>query len=293
MDERVEALTQGVAEYFGVLAGDISLFYDVSADRVVYVVVDVGDLVGVTDNTAFECRGLAVRAVIHYAVTDFLRKVEAVTFKRLVCNGGARCLRCSGRIVLRLFKAPCSLFKQLHNPQALLVVREAHDLGSSVECSLPGMPERSMSEVMSERDRVGQRLVKPECARDSPRDLGYLKRVREARPVVVALRCQENLRLARKPPERLGMDDAIPVALKAGADVALLLGHITPERAVTESRVRAQDLVLLFFSHDPDTVHIYSSDFSPDTQPCIGPYSIPSLLPGISDHQPVLYVPDT
>jgi len=67
-----------------------------------------------------------------------------------------------------------------------------HELGERV---LAGVPEGRVPEVVREGDRLGEVLVQVECARDRARDLRDLDRVREARPVVVALGRDEDLRL--------------------------------------------------------------------------------------------------
>src|SRR5206468_4621873 len=52
---------------------------------------------------------------------------------------------------------------------------------------------------------------------------GRLQGVRDPRAVVVALRVDEDLRLPLEPPEGLGMDDPVAVALKRGSQIARLL----------------------------------------------------------------------
>ena len=91
-----------------------------------------------------------------------------------------------------------------------------------VQRSLAGMPERRMPQVMPQRDRFRQILVQPQRPRDRPRDLRHLQRMRQPRPIVVALRRNEYLCLVGQSPERLGVNDAIPVALEAGAVRAFL-----------------------------------------------------------------------
>src|SRR5580765_4013196 len=55
------------------------------------------------------------------------------------------------------------------------------------------------------------------------RDLRHLERMGEARPVVVALVIDEDLRLVLEPPERGRMDDAVAVALERAARRVLAL----------------------------------------------------------------------
>src|SRR5690606_33654088 len=65
-----------------------------------------------------------------------------------------------------------------------------------------------------------------ERAADRARDLRHLDRVGEPRAVVVALVVDEDLGLVLQPPEGAGVDDAVAVALKAGARRALRLGQV-------------------------------------------------------------------
>ena len=101
-------------------------------------------------------------------------------------------------------RSECSLCRKPHPvlPQRL------------VEHLLADVPERRMPEVVAQPDRLGQVLVQPQRPRHRPRDAAGLERVREPRPVVVALRRHEHLRLVLEPPERLRVHDPVAVALE-------------------------------------------------------------------------------
>ena len=94
------------------------------------------------------------------------------------------------------------LLEHVDDPQALLVVVEpaGHE---RVEHPLAGVAERRVAEIVAERDRLGQLLVQAQHLGDGPRDLRHLERVGQPRPVVVAARREEDLRLVLQPPERL------------------------------------------------------------------------------------------
>ena len=77
---------------------------------------------------------------------------------------------------------------------------------------------------MAQRDRLGQRLVQAQRGGQRARDLRDLERVRQARDEVVALGVDEDLRLVLQPAERLGVEDAVAVALERGAELVGLLG---------------------------------------------------------------------
>src|SRR5437763_1799394 len=86
-----------------------------------------------------------------------------------------------------------------------------------IQRRLAEMPERRVAEVVPQTDRLHQVLVEPQRARDGARDLCDLQRVGEPRPVVVTLGRHEHLGLMLEPPERLGVHDPVPVALKRRA----------------------------------------------------------------------------
>ena len=107
------------------------------------------------------------------------------------------------------------LLQHLHNTDTLLIMREPL-AAEPVEHRLPRMTKRRMSQIVPQRDRLRQRLIQPQRFRDRARYLRYFQRVRQARPVMVALRRKEHLRLLLQPADCLAMDDAVPVPLKAG-----------------------------------------------------------------------------
>ena len=83
-----------------------------------------------------------------------------------------------------------------------------------VERLLAGVPERRVTRVVAEPDRLDEILVQREGPGDDAGDAGRLERVGHPRPVVVAGRVDEDLRLALQPAERLGVDDPVAVALE-------------------------------------------------------------------------------
>ncbi len=83
------------------------------------------------------------------------------------------------------------------------------------------MSERRMTEVMGERNRLGQILVKPELARDRARDLRDLERMRQPRAIMIALVRQKNLRLVSQTPKGGRMQNPVAVALEGAARRAL------------------------------------------------------------------------
>ena len=85
-----------------------------------------------------------------------------------------------------------------------------------------------MAKVVAQADRLDEILVEAQRSRHRARDLRDLQRVGQPRPVVVALGRHEHLGLVLEPPERLGVDDPIAVALEGRAQRAVLLRSRTP-----------------------------------------------------------------
>ena len=176
--------------------------------RVVDVVVDVGDAVDDADDLPLERVRLAVAGVREDAVADLVRQVQP-----------------------RAIRYDCSLWRNAE-PEAL-----AEHL---VERVLARVAERRVAHVVPEPDRLGQVLVQPQRAGDDARDRGRLQRVRHARAVVVALRVDEDLRLALQAPERLRVDDPVAVALERRADGARLLRRARARASRTSARRAAR-----------------------------------------------------
>src|SRR4051794_7767354 len=94
------------------------------------------------------------------------------------------------------------------------------------------MAERGMPHVVPEPDRLDEVLVQAQSPGDSAGDRGRLQRVRHPRAVVIAGRIDEHLRLSLEAPERLGVQDAIAVALERRAQAAIILRTQSSARVV-------------------------------------------------------------
>ncbi len=167
-------------------------------DRVVDVVVDVRDAVDELHDPSLERGGRGRSRVVQDAVPDLVRQIQPAA------------------VALQV----------LDDTQRVLVVAEPtprRGLERVGQRLLAGVAERRVSEVVAERDRLGQVLVQLQRARHRARDPDHLERVGQPRAVVVALRRDEDLRLVLEAPERLGVDDAVAVALERRAQRALLL----------------------------------------------------------------------
>ena len=126
---------------------------------------------------------------------------------------------------------PCAVvLEHVDDAQALLVVLEAAGHRASSSTRSPAWPNgvcpRSWPSAMASVSSSwsAQHLG------DRPGDLRHLERVRQARPVVIAGRREEDLRLVLEPAERLAVDDAVAVALERRPDVVLGLRAQAPAR---------------------------------------------------------------
>ena len=113
-----------------------------------------------------------------------------------------------------------------------------------VERLLARVPERRVARVVAEPDRLDEILVQPERTRDDPRDRRRLQRVGHPRPVVVALRVDEDLGLPLQPAKRLRVDEPVAVALERRSHAARLLGAEATLRLVRADGERRQPRLL-------------------------------------------------
>ena len=123
-----------------------------------------------------------------------------------------------------------------HDAKGLrIVIKAAACLQAFIERGLASMPEWRMTEIMPERQCLGEILVKAERAGDRSRDLLDFERVRQPRPVVIAFVEGEDLRLVLETPEGRGMDDPVAVPPEVVARCARRL-RMQPSPALGRDR---------------------------------------------------------
>src|SRR6185437_5137564 len=86
-----------------------------------------------------------------------------------------------------------------------------------VECSLAGVAEGRMADVVYQRERFGEIAVQPERGGDGPRKLRHFNGVSEAAPVVIRVAMGKDLRLPGEASKGPRMNDAGAVALEGRA----------------------------------------------------------------------------
>ena len=155
------------------------------ADRVVDVVVNVGDPVRAMDDAALRRIRLPAARMAHDTVAHLPGEVQGPQSGRSYA-GSARLRR---------------------NPNG-----QTSSSARSPACPNGVCPRSCPSAIASVKSSFSRSARA--TVRAIPR---HLQRMRQPRPIVVALRRNEYLCLVGQPPERLGVNDAVPVALEAGA----------------------------------------------------------------------------
>ena len=220
MHEGVQTFLQRVPEKRRQLRRNVALADNLPTDCIVNVMVYIREPVGEPDDITLEGEGMAARLMLADTVNHFPRKIQ--TGAVLLQNG--------------------------NHANALLIVGKAKRT-DTVERPLPRMPERRVSEVMPKGNGLRKILVQKKCLGDRSRNLRNLQRVCHAGAVMVPLRCQKHLRLILQSTEGFGVDDAVPVPLKNGPDITLLLLAKTPQRLVGVRRARPQHPMFPLFQH--------------------------------------------
>ena len=131
-------------------------------------------------------------------------------------------------------RAPCSLWAKRRRetpssgsiPRQRARQRERARSPSWPKGVWPRSCPRAMASVRSSLSRSARAMVRAiwETSSVWVRHLGHLEGVDEPRAVVVPLGGQKHLRLVGKPAKALAVEDAVPVALEAGAQGVRLLG---------------------------------------------------------------------
>ncbi len=111
-----------------------------------------------------------------------------------------------------------------HHPQRLRVVIEAAESTQAlVKRPFTSVAERRVTEIVSQRQRLGQVLVKVKGAGERTCNLRHFERVGQARSIVIALVEHEHLRLVLEPAKGRRMDDAVAIAAEG---VAVFAGRL-------------------------------------------------------------------
>ena len=231
VDHGGDPLRLGLPQHVGGLFRQQAGVQHAGPDRILDVVVDIGDLVGHPDDPAFGGGGPGPFGVGDDAVAHLPGQVEA----------------------------PAVLFQPVHHPQALFIVLEAAG-AQGVQRPLPCVAERGVAQVVGQGHRLGQVLVEAQGPGDGPGDLGHLQRMGQPGAVEVPLRREKDLGLLLQPPERLAVDDPVPVPLVDRPEGVLGLGARPAAAPVRKAGPGRQGQVFDLFRAQTD-VHSSSLTF--------------------------------
>ena len=103
------------------------------------------------------------------------------------------------------------------------------------------------NEIVAERNGFGQILIQIQRPRNRAGNLGHLECVRQAGPVMIALRSEKHLCFVFHPAKGFGMENPVPVSLVDGADVTLRFISVPSSGIPAVRRIRTQLLKFPFF----------------------------------------------
>ena len=212
----VDALRAGVAEHGDRVVGQPAAVQHARAQRVVDVVVEVGDAVDDPDDPSLERRRLGARP-------EWQRMPSRTALVEVQRPRGGRRRAASARS------------GGSREPK-----RSRRQASSA---SSPMWPNGGWPRSWPRPIASVEVLVEAERPRDGARDLRDLERVGQPRAVVVALGGDEDLRLVLEPPERAAVHDPVAVALERRAQPAVGLGDRTPRGVGPRRRRREPGLL--------------------------------------------------
>ena len=114
-----------------------------------------------------------------------------------------------------------AMFERGQHAQRLgVVIESAMGLQAGIERAFPGVPERRMTEVMGQRQRLREILVQAKLARQCAGNLRYFERMGQPGAVMIALVEHEDLGFMLEAAEGGRMDHPVAIAAKWAAGLA-------------------------------------------------------------------------
>ena len=190
--QRIDALGVGMSQNIRNGIGDILIGQNARADRVVDIMVDIGDLITAAYHHALQCCGPGVTGMAENAVAHLVGQVQT----------------------------PSVLFQHIHHTKALLIVAEGLSHAARQRI-LTGMTEGRMAQIVAHTNGLRQIFIESQCPCNGAGNAGNLQGVGHAGAVVIALRLQKNLRLVHQTAEGFAVDNAVNIPLIAGAHIFL------------------------------------------------------------------------
>lgn len=113
-----------------------------------------------------------------------------------------------------------------------------------VEHALTGMAKGGMSQIVRQRDGLGEVFVETQCTSNRAGNLRNFERMGHTGAVMIADRRKENLRFLLQTAKRFTMDDPVAIALIHSPKRVLWLKAFTATRARRKSGLRTKKIRL-------------------------------------------------
>ena len=213
------------------LCGDILLSDHPPAERIIQVVVHIGDDIGNSDDLPFQGFGQGLRDRLVQGNRSLGMPTDAVEYFDAEIESGA------------------VFFQLFDNPQALGDMAKSSG-NQSGENLFSGVPKRRVPEIVAESDRFDEVLVERQSPGDGTGDLRNFQRMGQAGPVVIPFRRQKDLGFIFEAPKRFAMQDTITINLVAGSQFAGRFSMSTTETHRTLAGISGQSIPLPPFRID-------------------------------------------
>jgi hypothetical protein len=127
-----------------------------------------------------------------------------------------------------------ALLEVLNDPQRVQVVVESTPVTrkTPIQRSLPGMAKGRMSNIMNQRQRLGQIFVQSKRGSSSSSDLSHFNRMGKPAAKMVGGTAGKYLRLPRQTPERASLHNTLAVTLKRRTRGAVGRGVDTGQKKI-------------------------------------------------------------
>ena len=166
MNQRIQTFSRGMSQYIRIQRRNILFPDDLSANRIVNIVINIRYFIRKADNLSFHGSRHSFRLVIQNTVPHFLGQIQPSAL----------------------------LFQTFHYADALLAVFKSVRTNSGKR-PLPGMSEGRMSQIVAQCNGLCQILIETQRLRYGSGVLGNLQGMGQTIAIMVSFRCQKHLGL--------------------------------------------------------------------------------------------------
>ena len=159
MDHGVQAILSRLPQCIAQLLWNVLLTQNLRPNRVVNIVIDIGDLIAESNNLPLRRMRGKSSLMIADSIPDLPGQIEPLPL----------------------------LLQKLYHPHTLFIVAEAPGINLR-ERPFSGMTEGSMAQIMAQSDSLCQILIHAQSLGDGSGILGHLQCVRHTSPVMVTQR---------------------------------------------------------------------------------------------------------